>query len=396
MDLIFKPTKIERVLNQIREEHPNRLGQDITIGQSLLNEITEQLRLCPYENLSGLAYKLESKEIKACLEILCKNIDDEIKSKASKILLIRPKSQILLKGWFKLIKNYPHDLLENTLRNLIAIKDFKVLLNHKEISSNVPEWFMNDKLVKGIIKIYQKNDLYKNFDSYLSENYIEKDYGLRKTAWRWFLCTCSSKNIQKELSDRIYDEYTDTTNAGWLKQFCQHYLNTLPEMNMWDERIITLIHKRFGTPFASKKLVKIETFFWNKVSEEAAVQFNKWIMLHHIESFFEGERAEFWKNFVKSDNVRQVKEILSGQGFLLEFGNFGVVEFKKVGNAAYVYPVSVFRSYWKLSHLNEGKPEDYKDMSATISIPGWNGRIIHRGNWQYKAQTLIDTLIRMK
>ncbi len=395
MDFNFKPTQLESILIQIREEHPNRAGQEVELGQSILSQIRGKLKLCPYEKLSELAFKFDSKEIKACLELLCTNTDEEIKDKSSKILLLRPRNQIILRGWLKLIKRYPHDLLENTLKNLISIKTFKVLLNHKKTSPHIPEWFMSDKLVRGLIKTYQKKDQFKNFDTYLSENYIENDYGLRKTAWRWFLCIYSQKNLRKEFPIRVYNEFTDTSNAGYLKQFCQHYLNTLPTMNLWDDRIATLIYNRFGAPFASKKLIKMETTFWSKVSEEATSQFNKWIMLHHIASFFEGERADFWKTFVKSDHVRQVKEILSGQGFLLEFGKFGIVEFKKVGNAAYVYPISVFKKYWSRSHLNEGRPEDYKDMNATITIPGWNGRIIHRKNWQDKTQTLINTLLRM-
>jgi len=395
MEFHFKPTHLENILTRIREEHPNRVGQEVELGQSILNQVKDKLKLCPYDKLSELAYKFGTKEIKACLELLCTSSDDKITDKSSKVLLIRPRNQIIVRGWFKLIKKYPHDLLENTLKTLISIKNFKVLLNHKKVSPHIPEWFMSDKLVRGLIKTYQKKDQVKNFDTYLSENYIENDYGLRKTAWRWFLCICSQKSLRKELPIKVYNEFTDSSNAGYLKRFCQHYLNTLPVMNLWDDRITTLIYNRFGAPFASKKLIKMETTFWSKVSEEATAQFNKWIMLRHIKSFFEGERADFWEIFVKSDHILQIKEILSGQGFLLEFGKFGIVEFKKVGNAAYVYPISIFKNYWNRNHLNEGRPEDYKDMNATITIPGWNGRIIHRENWQGKTQTLINTLLRM-
>jgi hypothetical protein len=395
MDFHFQPKLLEDVLARIRKEHPNRLGQDIEIGQSIIGQVTERIKLCPQDKLSELAYSFDLREINACLEILCKSGSDEIKDKSSKILLIRPRNQVIQKGWFKLVKMYPHELLESTLKNLIAIKKFKILLNHKKISPDITEWFMSDKLVNGLIKTYQKKDKVNNFDTYLSDNFIEYEHGLRRTAWRLFLCTCSSKSLKKELPKRIYDEYIDATNAAYLKKFCQHYLNTLPKISLWDEKIITLIYNRFGAPFASKKLIRMETTFWSKISEEATAQFNKWIMLHHIESFFEGERADFWKIFVQSDHVLKVKEILSGQGFLLEFGNFGIIEFKKVGNAAYVYPASVFKNYWNRNHLNEGRPEDYKDINATISIPGWNGRIIHRENWQVKTKKLINTLLGM-
>ncbi|MFH2060482.1 MAG: hypothetical protein ABIJ59_16485 [Pseudomonadota bacterium] len=395
MEFNFKPLHLENILTRIREEHPNRSGKEIILEKSVLNQVKEKLKQCPNEKLSELAFKFDSIEIKACLELVCSSTDDEINDKASKVLLIRPRNQIILKGWFKLIKKYPHYLLENTLKNLISIKSFKVLLDNKNISPHITEWFMSDKLVRGLIKKYQKKDQHKNFDAYLSENQIENDYGLRKTAWRWFLCICSQKSLKKELPIRVFNEYTDTTNAGYLKQFCQHYLNILPDMKLWDNQIVSLIYNRFGAPFTSKKLIETEATFWNKVSEDAIRQFNKWIMLHHIESFFEGERADFWKIYVTSDHVLQVKEILSGQGFLIDFGKFGVVEFKKVGNAAYVYPNSIFRQFWKRSNVSDGRPEDYKSINETITLSGWNGRIIHHETWEIKTQPIINNLLRM-
>lgn len=394
MEFNFKPLHLEKILTRIREEHPNRSGKEIILEESVLNQVKEKLKQCPNEKLSELAFKFDSKEIKVCLELLCSSTDDEINNKASKVLLIRPRNQIILRGWFKLIKKYPHDLLENTLKNLISIKSFKVLLDNKNISPHITEWFMSDKLVRGLIKKYQKKDQYKNFDAYLSESHIENDYGLWKTAWRWFLCICSKNSLKKELPVRVFNEYTDATNAGYLKRFCQHYLNILPDIKLWDNQIASLIYSSFGAPFTSKKLIETETTFWSKVSEDAIRQFNKWIMLHHIESFFEGERADFWKIYVSSDHVLQVKEILSGQGFLIDFGKFGVVEFKKVGNAAYVYPNSIFKQFWKRSNVSDGKPEDYKSINETITLSDWNGRIIHRENWEYKTQPIINSLLR--
>ncbi len=395
MKFNFKPLHLENILTRIREKHPNRAGKEIELEQSTLERVKEKLKQCPIEKLSELAFKFDSKEIQACLELLCSSKNNEIVKKCAKVLVIRPRNQILLKGWFKLIKKYPHALLENTLKKLISIKTFKVLLSNNRVSTSITDWCMSDKLVKGIIKHYQKNIQFKNFDIYLQDNQIDNEYGLYKTAWRWFLCTCSQNSLKKERPKRILKEYMDATNTGYLKQFCQHYLNILPLMSLWDNQIITLIYNRFGAPFASKKLIETETTFWSKVSEEAILQFNKWIMLHHIESFFEGERADFWKIYVTSDKVLQVKEILSGQGFLIDFGKFGVVEFKKVGNAAYVYNDSIFKQFWIHSNISDGRPEDYKSIDETITIPGWNGRIIHRENWEYKTQPIINNLLRM-
>lgn len=50
MKFHFQPKHLENVLSRIREEHPNRSGQEIKIGQSIISKVTEQLKLCSYEN----------------------------------------------------------------------------------------------------------------------------------------------------------------------------------------------------------------------------------------------------------------------------------------------------------------------------------------------------------
>ena len=115
--------------------------------------------------------------------------------------------------------------------------------------------------------------------------------------------------------------------------------------------------------------------------------------------FFEGDRAEFWRSYVNSAKVQDVNKILAGEGFMLNFGHFGVIEFKNVGNAAYIYPSDVFNKFWKSANFGTNSPSHFKDGTKTVrskKLPTWDGRIIHHTGWQDTAKERIDILMAEK
>ena len=116
-----------------------------------------------------------------------------------------------------------------------------------------------------------------------------------------------------------------------------------------------------------------------------------------VELFFEGERADFWRPYVESAKVKDVQQIISGDGFMLDFGEFGVVEFKNKGNAAYVYPKHVFVEFWGRGKFGANNPEHFKDISRTIKGTAkspWDGRILHFEKWQLRTSARIKKLLR--
>ncbi|MBW2031942.1 MAG: hypothetical protein JRJ31_23075, partial [Deltaproteobacteria bacterium] len=203
--------------------------------------------------------------------------------------------------------------------------------------------------------------------------------------------TGAAKSLSKEDPGRLLAEYEKPENAQHLPFFCQHYLNALHQKVKWNDRILRFIKKKYGPPADQDSRDHMETPFWAKVEVGAKKAFKTWLMLVRIDEFFEGVRADFWRHYVKAGNVVDVKKILNGDGFMLDFGKFGVVEFKNIGNAAYIYPTEVFRGFWKKAdYVSYGV--QFKDRIKTIrhrSIPGWGGRIIHKGNWQDDTSSKI-------
>ena len=193
--------------------------------------------------------------------------------------------------------------------------------------------------------------------------------------------------------------FEDPRNAADSQKFGQHYLNVLQKREKWEKPILEWIEKKFGVPTQDEGKTSIETPFWRQVEPTAKKEFAIWVMEKRIEQFFEGQRADFWKRFLQAGKVIRVQEILQGDGFMIDFGRFGVIEFKQVGNAAYVYPQSVFSDYWRRSQKYY-HPSEFKDTDRTIrnvSLASWDGRILHpRNSWQESAAQKIHQLLRNK
>jgi uncharacterized protein (DUF1330 family) len=394
MKITISASRLDNILPTIREQHPYLAKKEISVGISLVRIVSEMLDATPESEIRDLAFRLNLKQILACLEILCSDQSDSILDKAYQVLSLRPKRQVMLKGWFKLVMNYPNFLLERAIREIAAVKGFDVFESDIRISKNISNWFVNENLVQGILRDYRQRTEFDNLDGYLAENMINASGGLFVSIWRFLLMNGSPKELEREPERLIIREFEDLKNIEYLKGFSAHYLNALQKRENWHESILLLIQGRYGLPHSTDKNYDLETEFWNRVQPAARAEFKQWYILYNIESFFEGERAEFWKQYVKEGKVFDVKKILHGDGFLLDFGLFGVVEFKQVGNASYIYPKDIFQGYWKKSdYANVWQLKNKEETIRSVRFRYWDGRIIHKRNWKSDTSQKISALL---
>lgn len=386
---------LKTALDKVRKNHPTKAEIQNVNTSSLLDEIRCELKDTSCDGLENLAFEYNSKKLMACLDILFIDKEGEIPEKASEILKIRPRDSVVIRGWLKIVKHYPHSLLEKTLRDLMAVNQFRAFVNADRISPLLPHWFISKKLPDGILHDYQISGNGKNFDSYLKQNYLDTKDGLYKAAWQSLLMQGTSVALKKEKADRILFEIIKPINTPFHIPICQHYLNVLKSIH-WDERLLNFIADKYNPPISIDTGLDVDTPFWKKVNNPAKEAFNTWYISKRIEDFFEGERAEFWKKYVKKNKVKRVKKILNGEGFLIDFDKIGVVEFKNIGNAAYIYPPKAFSLYWIQSDGNNTL-SFFKNKNNTVKhkmfSDKWGGRIIHKEGWQVDAEFIINKFI---
>ena len=387
---------LETALSNIRKMHPHR-GEAVTrIEDTLIDEVRKQLEETPFGHLEELAYRFAIREILACVEIITSERVEETAQKAAGILVLRPRKKALYRVWYKLVPLYPNHLLEKTIKEMISKKGFQGLEEMPEVSPFVAIWLISRSLDEGALRDYETRSGQKSLDPYLEENHIKPDDGLHRAIWCMLLKNGSAKTIAREKTKRLMAVFEDPVNSADSQKFGQHYLNVLEKRLNWESPILEWIERKFGVPTVVEEKTTIETPFWRKVNPGAKREFNTWVMEKRIERFFEGERADFWKGFLRAGKVIRVREILQEDGFMIDFDRFGVIEFKQVGNAAYIYPQPVFRSYWNRAQ-KYFYPGAFKDKHNTVRsafFPSWDGRIIHNRYWQEETARKIQQLLR--
>jgi len=400
----FVPTKLMAALVMVREEHPRRSFGMAVPESSVIDRVRAMLADCSEEGLDKLAWELRVQELLACLEIIVLDREGEIAEKAARLLALRPKMPIAVQGWKRLLRFYRHDLLEISVRDLLDVVGLDCLEQAGFPAERVFRWLAKARLDKGVFSEYRIADAAVNLDGFLNKVGISKDDGLFWCVWRYMLCHGNAEYLLREDGWRLLAEINSDQNQPHQRRIARNYLNRI-EGRDWFEPIIKLIERQFGRPNVEHDGLASEHPFWRKVNERARREFHAWFMKKEIRDFFDGERADFWEKYVESGQVIEVKPILKRKvfsmslgdyrvyydGFMLDFGKFGVVEFKKTNNAAYVYPSEVFGDYWR-SAESLSSPKNFKDPNRTVRT-AWGGTINHSGSWQYKTQQCIQRLL---
>jgi hypothetical protein len=107
-----------------------------------------------------------------------------------------------------------------------------------------------------------------------------------------------------------------------------------------------------------------------------------------FDDFFEEdhERYDFWKQY--TDKVDNLHADLEKGRLFLDFGEFGVIEFKETGNATYVYEKSYFQKMQELhqvsGNIDHGKLKNKNHAIAHLS---------HYSGWQEKFHRRLQRLL---
>lgn len=394
-----KSNRLAEVLEKVRIQHPIKKGENLGLKESIVDEVRSLLERSDIKGLSKLAFQFDPSKLVACIDIVAIDKTGEIAEKAAQVALLRPRDSMIIRCWFKLTISYPNPLLEKLLKDLVGMRSYGVLEQHANISKHLPQWLLAAELSMGIIRDYQSTPYIKKLDQFLADHFLNREDAIFKSVWLTLLTKGNAAEIKRQYPKRILDEINDRQRASESRLIGQYYLNTLNGMTDWSDIILEHIHKKWGKPHKQSDIKSVGHRFWDDIKEPAKEAFRRWLMLAEVESFFEGDRADFWRNYVIAAKVQEVTQILAGEGFMLDFGHFGVVEFKNVGNASYIYPRDIFKKYWKGAGFWVDSPVSFKDKTQTVrskKLPTWDGRILHHSGWQSTARERINILMDEK
>ena len=217
---------------------------------------------------------------------------------------------------------------------------------------------------------------------------------------RYLITATADVYTRREKEDFVLNSWTmlAAESAESYPLVIDRYL-TILSLDEFRAPMINNIFQRLGRPDRQG------TERWQKVSEEAQQKYLKWLNLSEMRKFFESvgdnERFQFWALF--GDVLSDVRPICikDSKAAFLVFSGAVVVEFAKLGNAAYVYSRQRYDREF-IDYATGRKQVPYesvlKDTSTSLMLsdanissgraallsrrPDFCFRIVHSGSWQ--------------
>jgi len=395
----FKPVALEKALLLVRSQHRLPANIEFLEHSDLLEEVRRKLLEIDDRNIPDAARSFSPLELTVILHLLCLPEDDKVLRTGERVVLQRPRSDYLTYGWMLIRNHYPVSLLEEILVEIGPKFEWRPLAKNTAEKNRYERWFGRGSLLQNITDDFLIHETGNEIDDWLQSVGIPKRSNLNRGIWKYILTRSGKELIDRmghtQLLEKVKEQVNVIQNAFALK-----YLKMLEKRSRWNVDVLEWIRDKFGVP--SKRETDL-THFWRKIPEKVRKAFRRWANERVLRGFFEKirdphGRFAFWSQYMSQiDSVIEVR-LPDGDAALIDFGDFGVVEFSNIGNAAYVYP-SQFMAILESKVANRVVVSTYtlKNISRTIKGPVTkplsDGRIIHSAQWQRKYKPQIDSLL---
>lgn len=374
---IFTPRNILNIKEEIKKKHKNinEKYKNLIVDDRNLIELLKIIDKLNKDELVNFSYKLKKKDLYLLAKYMPKNQYNIDLEKIYIILKTRFKDEFI-KILFEEFKNhyYNYEFNRYFIHFLNLSKKSHRLLNIKSNTLKVlKKWLKEKEIIPIIVKSCFK--INKDFNTFMSIFRFEKSTQIYKDCRKYFFTVCTKEDYLTGNTDEILKIFK-TYNLDEKVAFINNYL-TILEVEEFQESILNYIYYSYGRPEDNQ-------FNWEKVNDKAIEKYKLWIAQKCMKEFFgDDDRYVFWYSYVKNSEAKLLD--VNERQLFLDFGELIVVEFRNIGNAAYIYEKGDFYKYFK-KYLNNNKIYDdgtYKNRGINLV------RIIHSGNWQYKADSIL-------
>lgn len=383
-EMYFMPTRFARAVKKLAEKHPVRRSEldlaDIINNSDLGRILRNKLRITPIPSLGQLLQTLTPFE-KELLSPLALDTDQEIRHKVIRCLCIAPKNANPHHLWQSFMHFY--DEISTDQLAMLMNSDSDLQMHWKPVQKEIIYGRESNPAVG--LRLFWASTLQHRLTMNNALTVID---ALRTSRFSVlaanFLLTYGDRSLwDLQGLQTIMQCYAAATQSIQLKTFVQGHKNyaSLSMNEIYDNPVIMRLAEELRSD--KSMFVALETF-----DEPAWSWYKKLRAWREIEAFFnatndtDNERFVFWRDFrthIQDADFNQQHSVLC-----MDFGNFGVIEFGDIGNAAYIYNPTDYK-YFSTFQL----PRDMKDQDRAL------GRIIHRANWQYSTGDTIRDLLQL-
>ncbi len=376
---IFTPRKIVEVEEYIKERHIsiNERYTNLSIDDECLIELLKTINGLDNTELVSFSYRLRTEDLFLLANYMPRNEYNVDLKKIYIILKTRFRGEFIGVLFERFKDNYDNkEFNEYFIELLNFCKNSHEILNmSKDTLEIIKKWLREDNLVSSIVQSCLA--IKKDFNSFMLAFKFEEDTLIYKECQKYLYIICNKDyylfgNIDEILN--VFKTYTLNEKLA----FMNNYLSLL-EIEEFQEPILSHIYCSYGDP--SKGLYDN---IWENINHDAVEKYKMWLAQKLMRDFFgEDERYVFWYSYIK--NLQATLLHVNERQLFIDFGEFVVIEFRHIGNAAYMYKKSDFDKYFR-RFIN--RPAVYSDGNFKYKEIALN-RIIHSGEWQYRTSNLI-------
>ena len=248
-------------------------------------------------------------------------------------------------------------------------------------------WLQDEKPIDAIVRWTASQEIGWEDLPDLPASPFRADTPLVKQAFHRTLQIGSRRQLLRMTEEIVLEGWGEMSGIG-LKEACTNYLDHV-DPSLWAENrnALETIRKIYGLPGARGS----RSDFWKEVSEQRRGDFREYFITRALERAFKGDSARhrFWMALRRG--MLDVTHGFAGDSewSLIDFPGYSVLEFFKVGNAAYLYPEGEPTLKRIRRRDSFSAPSEIKNI-LTRPVPGRSdNRIIHSGRWQFKARSTL-------
>jgi hypothetical protein len=382
----FSPARVLDALGRVRGQHIQIADQPLLATNELIARVRTVLAGCDTgAALSEAARKFTTAELKAAIYLVASDEQQVIRNRVIGVIRERTRKDLLPLSWRLLVERYSSQELETVARELIASFGIADICGDNAYQrSRMENWLRHGRLASGVALDFDASGA-GDLDAWLEAGALRPSGALARAVWVDVLTGGSAAvwaRMQTDLLVSRANSFPTEIQSG----FAQRYLVELKARQHWNGLVCRWIRRQFGVPASGESHAP----FWRRVPAPVRDEFRRWVQEQTLSEFFSAHgdtagRFQFWRRF--SSRWHDVYAAVDNRVMVMDFDEFGVIEFAEVGNAAYVYDAQSF-SY--ILSRNPRSIAEFKNRSLV------HERILHFEGWQYRADAILLPLLRRR
>ena len=383
--LAFNPVKLPAARRRVQERHPETSSQASALTPSQMSTLRERVKAAAQSpdadrELRRLAGVLIPRELQTVVRSIGKW--EDLRREVGVVAVARPRAAYVRALW-NAWQGYPG--LHEIVHLLAAMGErfgMADALGELYAAAGV-EWFRDHKPLDAIVRWTANRDIGWEGLTELPASPFVADTPLIKRIFHRTLQIGSSRQLLRISCEDVLEGWSEMSGEG-LKEACANYLERV-DPPLWEanREALEAIKDGYGLPGARGS----RSDYWNRVSEKRKGDFREYFVTRALGHAFRGDSARhrFWMRL-----RREMLDVAHGfagdtEWSLIDFPGFSVLEFFKIGNAAYIYP----EGERILERIRRGEeftvPSEIKEILYQPVEGRWDNRIIHSGRWQQRA-----------